>query len=166
MSRLCRRTSGALAVLFLFMGALGSPSGAFAYDRREGVVRWVIDGDTFVLSSGERVRLLGVNAPENEPWKNKVEPYGREAAQYAKKMLTGEKVYLEGDLEEKDKYGRTLAYVFLADGVFINERLVAEGLARARYYAPNGRYRVILRRAEEEAKKSGKGLWALATRQF
>ena len=75
----------------------------------------VVGGDTFraVLASGreERVRLIGVDTPEST---REVEPYGKEAAAYTKKRLSGRTVYLELDMGERDKYGRLLAYVWLS----------------------------------------------------
>ena len=53
----------------------------------------------------------------------------------------GRRVELEFDSERRDKYGRTLAYV-RADGEFVNGRMVAEGLARARFYGED-RKRVV-----------------------
>ena len=119
----------------------------------------MIDGDTFYLENGERVRLIGIDAPEYEPWKERVDFYGREAAVYAQKWLTGKKVTLEEDAEEKDKYGRTLAYVYLQDGTFVNLELVKQGYARAKYYRPNGKHYKILKDAEKEAKNFKKGVW-------
>ena len=120
----------------------------------------MIDGDTFDLETGERIRLIGINSPEYEPWKHYEEPYGKEAAQFTQQMLSGRSVTLEKDLEPKDKYGRTLAYVYLEDGQMINQILVERGYAKARYYKPNGRYYSILKEAEKEAKRKQKGMWA------
>ena len=122
-------------------------------------VERVIDGDTVVLAGGEHVRLLGINAPEYEPWRHYAQPYGKESTACAGKWMAGKKVLLEHDTERKDKYGRTLAYVYLENGDLINRELVAEGCAKARYYAPNGRYYKILKEAEKTAKADHRGLW-------
>lgn len=75
----------------------------------------VIDGDTFRarLAGGreEKVRLIGVDTPEST---TQVEPYGKEAAAYTTRRLSGRTVYLELDVGERDKYGRLLAYVWLS----------------------------------------------------
>lgn len=131
--------------------------------RREGRVQWVIDGDTFQLYGGERVRLIGVNAPEYQPHKQKAEPFGRQASEFAIKLLAGKKVIIEEDAQPQDKYARTLAYIYLEDGTFVNQLMVERGLARARYYAPNGRHRLKLNAAEKSAKASGVGLWGDAS---
>ncbi len=122
-------------------------------------VRRVIDGDTFDLESGERVRLIGVDTPEYQPWKNRVDFFGKEASEFTRKLLTGKKVLLEKDADPKDNYGRTLAYVYLEDGRFVNLLLVEEGYARAKYYSPNGRHYLEFKRSQDKARRSKKGLW-------
>ena len=123
-------------------------------------MRSVTDGDTFRLTSGERIRLIGIDAPENEPWKNRVDFYGKEASDFTKKILTGKKVLLESDMEPTDKYGRSLAYVWLENGEFINQTLVEEGYAKAKNYPPNDRYRALLKAAEKKARLLHRGMWS------
>ena len=144
-----------LVVLALFILA----ATAWAFPRREGSIRWVIDGDTFELDTGERVRFIGIDTPEYQPWKGRVDYFGKEASEFSKRYLTGKKVILESDIQEKDKYGRTLAYVYLENGEFVNKVLVDKGYARAKYYRPDGRYRQIFNEAQQNAKKNCKGLW-------
>ena len=148
----------------LFLGVALPVSAGPAEIKREGVVRWVIDGDTFELANGERVRLIGINTPEHTPWKHRVDFYGKEAAWYARGLLTGKKVLLARDARLRDKYGRTLAYVYMENGDFVNKRLVEEGYARASHYAPNGRYRRVFAEAEQRARQAQKGLWSRRTR--
>ncbi len=139
---------------------LGQTALAFPKEsQREGRVHWVIDGDTFELETGERIRLIGVDTPEYQPWKNRIHFYGKEASAFSKNILNGKKVLLESDVEEKDRYGRTLAYVYLENGLFVNQTLVENGFARAKYYAPNGRYRKLFKETEQNAKKLKKGMW-------
>jgi micrococcal nuclease len=144
----------ALAAAFLFLAVL--PAGASEQAR----VRHVIDGDTVVLENGEHVRLIGINAPEYTPWKNRIEPYGYESTVYLKRLLEGKTVRIEADVEKKDRYRRTLAYLWLTDGQMVNRLLVREGMARARYYRPNGAHRAELEADEREASSAGRGLWA------
>jgi len=153
-----RRAWRAAAAALLLSVALPSAART-AQEKREGTVRWVIDGDTFQLDGGERVRLIGVDSPEHQPWKGNVEPYGAEASAYAKHILTGRRVRLEGDRQGSDRYGRTLAYVYLEDGSFFNQTLVEEGYAKAKHYAPNGRHRRTLAEAQGRARRSHRGLW-------
>ncbi len=148
-----------MSALWLFLAA-PSAAGAEPAKSRQALVRWVLDGDTFELVSGERVRLIGIDAPEYSPWKGRVEAYGKEAADLARTLLAGQTVRLESDVEKKDKYGRTLAYAYLGNGEFVNRRLVEEGLARVRYYRPNRRHYGLLKNSEVRAKRNKKGMWA------
>ena len=154
-----KRFLGCSLILVLAFLAGSSPAALSEAPRRSGLVHWVIDGDTFQLETGERVRLIGVDTPEYQPWKKKIQYYGQEASVYSKQMLNQKKVWLEADVKKKDKYGRSLAYVYLENGEFVNLRLVEEGYARAKYYKPNGRYRKIFKDAEKKAKASQKGMW-------
>ena len=155
-----RRRLPALVLLLCLL--FSSPEILFAKAfPKKGLVTRVIDGDTVVLESGEHVRLLGINAPEYEPWKSYEEPYGKEAALYLRSKLSGKKVLLEKDQELLDRYGRTLAYLYLEDRTFINEDLVLGGYAKARYYAPNGKYFQKLKAAEKIARQEKRGLWRI-----
>ena len=86
----------------------------------------VVDGDTFWVADGSekglKIRLIGVNTPETVHPQKPVEYYGREASDYVKSILTGSKVKLQFDVNRTDRYGRTLAYVYLKDGTFLNAR--------------------------------------------
>lgn len=123
------------------------------------VVKRVVDGDTFETETGEKVRLIGVDTPESVKPNSPVEPYGKEASAFTKKMLEGKKVRLEYDVAPKDKYGRTLAYVYLEDGTFYNERLLLEGYAQVLTVPPNVKYADRLLAAQKKAREEGKGLW-------
>src|SRR5207247_736210 len=80
------------------------------------VVERVVDGDTLLLQSGERVRLIGVDTPEIKHPKKPVEYFGKEASAFTRRMVEGKRVRLEFDQGNaarghKDRYQRTLAYV-------------------------------------------------------
>lgn len=92
------------------------------------LVQRVIDGDTFVLETGEKVRLIGIDSPETVHPRKPVESFGLEASQFTKRLLEGKHVELEFDVDRYDRYNRLLAYVYV-DGVFLNEELVRQGLA-------------------------------------
>jgi micrococcal nuclease len=126
-------------------------------------VERVVDGDTFVAAVGgrrERVRIIGVDTPETVAPNRPVEPYGRQASDFAKKELTGQPVRLAGDAEPRDRYGRLLAYVWLADGTFWNALLAAEGYAQQLTIPPNVTYADLFRRLVAEARQHDRGLWA------
>jgi len=136
--------------LFVFIGIY-----FFAYfQREEGFVVKVVDGDTLELNTTEKVRLLGINAPERG------EPFYQEAKNMLAELVLNKKVYLEKDREERDRYGRLLRYVYLGDEM-VNLKMVEEGYATVYFPEGDGRYRKILENGEEEARDMKKGLWSL-----
>ncbi|PCF89011.1 thermonuclease NucI [Staphylococcus intermedius] len=125
------------------------------------LVKRVIYGDTIIIDKDgqdERVRLIGVDTPETVKPNTPVQPYGKAASNFTKKHLTNQHVKLEYDREPKDKYGRTLAYVWLGDEMF-NVKLAQEGLARAKFYPPNDKYRILIEQAQKEAQKKQLNIW-------
>ena len=123
-------------------------------------VKRVIDGDTIVLSTGERVRYIGINTPEIHHPRKGIEYYGPEAADFNKRLVLGKKVKLEFDAERLDRYGRTLAYVYLEDGTFVNAELLRQGYARTMTIRPNIKYADLFKRLQEEARRQKRGMWA------
>lgn len=119
----------------------------------------VVDGDTIWVGGEERVRLLGIDTPEVDWYGGEAECFGDEAGRFLRRMLASRRVRLELDREPTDRYGRTLAYVYLDDGRMVNLLLVRRGLAEVLIYPPNHRYEERLRSAEAEARGAGRGLW-------
>ena len=152
-------------LLFLLGVAAFSAVGAASCSRartstgQRSVVARVIDGDTVQLASGEKVRLIGVDTPETKHPQKPVERFGREANDFTARLVEGKPVRLEYDQERQDKYGRTLAYVFLEDGTFVNAEIVRQGYGHAYTRFPF-RHLEEFRRLEREAREGGKGLWA------
>jgi len=128
-------------------------------DEKWAVAVRVIDGDTIELEDGERVRYVGVNAPESVDPRRRVECFGKEASAFNKALVEGKKVRLERDVSDRDTYGRLLRFVFLEDGIFVNEVLVREGYAYASPYAPDISMEGFFRKAESDARKNERGLW-------
>lgn len=122
------------------------------------VVERVVDGDTIVVRGVGRVRLIGVDTPETVAPGRPVEFFGREASAFTKRLLEGRRVRLEYDRERTDRYGRTLAYVHLADGTFANAEIVRRGYGHAYTRFPF-RYLDRFRQLEREARSAGRGLW-------
>lgn len=116
------------------------------------IISKVIDGDTIKLKTGETVRLLGINAPE------KGQPYYEEATNRLKELVEGKEVALERDIDDKDKYGRLLRYIFV-NGENINVELIREGLATLYIVPPNFKYRYELEQAQNEAKTLKRNIW-------
>lgn len=124
----------------------------------------VKDGDTYVINIGGKdktVRLIGVDTPESvhsDPARNTT--WGKKISKIVKKKLKkGTKVTIKYDKAKEDKYGRTLAYVYL-NGSMINKWLVKKGYARAAYYAPNGKYKEDFESLQDKAQRENRGFWA------
>ena len=129
-----------------------------------GTLRWVtvakvFDGDTFRTASGEKIRLLGINTPEIGHDHQVAQPYGKEAKRRLISLIAGKSVQLRLDKELRDKYGRTLAQVFLRNGAWINRQLVAEGLAHVYTFMPNSYWAAPLLEAEKRARNRKAGIW-------
>jgi len=122
-------------------------------------INFVYDGDTFRTSTGERIRLIGIDTPEMNWEEGNPEFFAREAYEYAREKLLWKKVYLEYDQERRDKYNRTLVYLYLADGTFFNQKLIEEGYASLLLIPPNLKHSEALKEAEERAQNSGLGIW-------
>jgi micrococcal nuclease len=118
----------------------------------------VVDGDTVVLDSGEKVRLLGINAPELHHPDYPVQKYGQEAKDYLKNRVEGKKCRLEYSiLDQYDKYNRLLALIYL-DGALVNGELVKKGFAFAvpnKFISKTREFLVI----ENIAKRFKIGIW-------
>ncbi|TLS54200.1 nuclease [Paenibacillus antri] len=156
----------AIAALGLALGGCAEDAGTDAAAERACYpVTRVVDGDTFKIDVGAKrddtVRMLGIDTPETVKPDSPVEPYGKEASEYAKKLLTGANACLELDAAERDRFDRLLAYVYLEDGTFVNEKLVAEGYATVLTIPPNVRRADALLAAERRAREAGLGLWGL-----
>lgn len=124
------------------------------------MVKRVVDGDTFETDTKLKVRLIGVNTPETVKPGSPVQPYGKEASAFTKKQLTGKNVLAFTDVEDKDKYGRLLRYIFLeGESVMFNEVLVREGYANTMTIAPNVMFSKRFVKVEREAREKNRGLW-------
>lgn len=124
----------------------------------------VVDGDTFKINYNgtvTKVRLIGVDTPEsvssNQSKNNK---YGVEASNYTKERLEGQTVHLEFDVQQTDKYGRLLAYVYLEDGTMYNKELLEKGYAQIATYPPNVKYVDEFTQIQKQAKENKVGFWA------
>ncbi|MDX9948066.1 MAG: thermonuclease family protein [Bacteroidales bacterium] len=139
-------------------------------DRRQGEkslfypVARIVDGDTFWIDDGSekgmKVRLTGVDAPETRNSRNKVKTaFGNESTRYLTDLIAGKMVRLEYDIDTLDQYGRTLAYVYLEDGTFVNASMVRNGYATVMTTPPNVRYADTFVELAQKARKRNRGLW-------
>jgi micrococcal nuclease len=115
------------------------------------------DGDTLWLSGIGKVRLIGIDSPEVYGDR---ECFGREASAFVRRTVPlGDPVGYRLGVEERDRYGRALAYVWLRDGRFLNRLLAARGYAQPLTIPPNVEYEDLFARAARRARALGRGLW-------
>jgi len=150
----------AVIASFAFAGIASQKAPSVPSAAEKALVARVIDGDTIQLDDGRKVRLIGVDTPETVHPQKEVEYYGKEASDFTKSMLEGKEVYLEYDIQPTDKYGRTLAYIWLSDGTLFNELLVLKGFAQVSTYPPNVKYVERFTTAQKKAIEANTGLWA------
>ena len=127
------------------------------------VVR-VIDGDTIVVSPNEKVRLIGVDTPETAHPTKAVQCFGKDAKEFTRRTVERKSIRLvldasNGARNHKDRYGRTLAYVYFDDGTMLNAELIRRGYAHAYTRFPF-RHVVEFRQLERIARSQAVGLWA------
>jgi micrococcal nuclease len=157
----------AIAALLVFQWAayppgLVTPDGPPTLTEGIHEIRRVVDGDTLLLESGARVRLVGVDTPEIVGEHTLAEAWGPEASQFTKDFIkrADDRVKLTFGNERIDDYGRYLAFVWVGDNL-LNEELVRAGLAEARLrwrYSESMKRR--LRLAQDEARRAKRGIWS------
>lgn len=161
----CRRSRWiALLVLSAVSAACGTdPSGTSGTGgRARAPVVEIVDGDTIRVSlDGDptSIRLIGVDTPETQGPFTQEECFGAEASRFTEDALAGREVELEFDVERTDRFGRTLAYVWV-DGSLFNERIVRDGYAVLATFPPNVRYVDRLAAAQRDALGEQRGLWS------
>ena len=154
-----RSKPAAVAALFAVILALAAyllwrrPEPGYRYCLR------VIDGDTITLDSNEHVRLIGVDTPEKNDRRPEVRQLAQAAREFTRRLCEDRQVRLQYDWERQDRYGRTLAYVFLSDGTFVNAEIIRQGYGFAYTRFPF-RYLDDFRRYEREAREADRGLWS------
>lgn len=131
--------------------------------RVDYTVEKVIDGDTIQLSNGQKVRYIGIDAPEitkrkDSKWAYDPMPYGNEAKDFNRKLVEGKKVSLEFDVQKFDKYKRLLAYIYL-EKEMVNLKIVEAGYAMLYTSSPNIKYAEKLLEAQKDARINKRGLW-------
>lgn len=125
------------------------------------------DGDTWVIRLSdnrtlETVRAFSINTPESVgKYAEHPMPFGKEASNYAKKLLEGQQVeLLVTPNYDRDKYGRLLAFVTV-HGQSVQGLLLKEGLAMMAYAEPRTPFYDELMNLQNQAKKAKKGIWSL-----
>jgi micrococcal nuclease len=170
-----------LLPLILLVAAIAGTAGAQPASLEGTVVR-IVDGDTIhvrLADRVEKVRYIGVNTPEVHHPRKGEEPGGREAAEVNRQLVDNKHVRLELDVQSRDRYGRLLAYVWVAVGaappegagtaqsrgdqtdkwIMINAELVRLGYAQVMTVPPNVRYQELFLKLQRDAREAGRGLW-------
>jgi micrococcal nuclease len=153
------RQLAALLTLLVLAGcaALATDDSESPGGRTSARVTKHTDGDTLWLSGIGKVRLIGMDTPEVY---GEVECFGREASAFVERTVPlGAEVRYRLGVEERDRYGRALAYVWLRDGRFLNRLLVARGYATPLTVPPNVEYEDLFVRVARRAREAGRGLW-------
>lgn len=145
-------------------GGGGGEGGGGSGSADVGRVVKVVDGDTIhVLVEGrrEKVRYIGVDTPETKDPTKGVQCYGPAALAFNERLVAGQRVRLERDVEQRDRYGRLLAYVYRTrDGMFVNAELARRGYAQPLTIPPDVRHSARLVALAREARAARRGLWA------
>lgn len=149
--------------LALLLAACPGQYGVNEFHFEKALIVHIYDGDTVLVRIGkreEKVRLLGIDAPEKDGPYTKAEPMWDEAEKLVERLSYNEPVTLVyGGSSRRDRYGRVLAHVVLEDGRTLNEILLKEGLARAYRKFDYTRKKNYLE-LEAEARRNCKGVWA------
>ncbi|MDD5668637.1 MAG: thermonuclease family protein [Candidatus Omnitrophica bacterium] len=152
-------------------GSVKIPFGK-SYDYANILVTRVVDGDTLKLENGERVRLIGIDTPEiheseklyrdsrktNQDVKT-IKAMGKKAAAFTGSLVENKRISLDFDVENRDKYGRLLAYVYLPDGTFVNAEIIQQGFASLMTIPPNVKHVELFKKLYQEARENKRGLW-------
>lgn len=161
-------------IVLAYFGMRYLPKQSVALPQKYSViyVTRAIDGDTIKLSTGEHVRLIGIDTPESR-YNAKLErdvsrsrkdmrtilKMGKEASNFTKHLVEGKRVRLEFDIQKYDKYGRLLAYVYLEDGTFVNAKIIEEGYAQIMTIPPDVKHSSLFMKLQQEARDNNRGLW-------
>jgi endonuclease YncB( thermonuclease family) len=145
--------------LFLFIEPSFAGSLSWITHDRWVTVERVIDGDTFKTTKGEKIRLLGINTPEIRHDTSPAQPFGNAAKKALQGLIAGKQVRLTFDKEKEDRYGRTLAHVYLKGGLWVNAELVKLGLAHVYTFVPNISAAKKLVNIEKIAIQTKLGMW-------
>lgn len=129
-------------------------------NSRKGIVIELIDGDTvkvkFEDGDIESIRILLINTPEKD------EKFGPEASNFAYKELNNKTVYIEPDVENRDKYDRLLGYVWYEKNgelKLYNKEIILASLAKVAYVYESKKHLDILNEAEENVKYNRLNIW-------
>ena len=151
-----------LACLALWGPVVAAPDGGCGPQRIDIRARLdrIYDGDTLRLADGRKVRLIGVNTPERARKEHMAEPLADAATRYVEQLLNrSPRLRLQLGTEQRDRYGRLLAHVFLADDRNLSRILLEQGFGLAIMVPPNAGFADCYARAEQQARQARRGVW-------
>jgi len=103
-----------------------------------------------------KLRMLGMDAPETQQ-----QDWGKKATEFLKQELSNDKyIFIETDIEPRDRYGRLLAYVYDSKGISINEKMLRQGYAELLILGANNKYATSFKAAEAYAKQHELNIWS------
>jgi micrococcal nuclease len=165
--------SGGLGLKDKFVSTSQSSKGNTADPSIENsTVREVVDGDTIKLDDGRTIRYLNMDTPETKKPNTAVQCFGPEASKLNKELVAGKLVWLKADKEDKDRYERSLRFVFLNENdtgdvtKSVNAQMVKLGFARSMIIKPNNTYASQFVALESTAKADKIGLWGVCAKPF
>ena len=131
-------------------------------------VKFVYDGDTLLLTDDRKIRIIGIDTPETKHHKQKAQTYGAKATEALRALLKrhNNHIQLRFGKQRKDRYSRTLAHVFLADGTNVSNWLLEHGYAAILPIPPNIELANCYKTAEEGAQAQAIKIWQLASRRI
>lgn len=137
------------------------------FDQVVNVIK-IYDGDTFKTGIGEKIRLIGINAPETGKKSKPAQPMADEAKQTLATLLATNKykVGLRFGQDKHDRYKRLLAHAYLPNGINIQQQLLKKGLAAHIVVPPNLDNMECYQKAEASARQHQKGMWSLPDYQY
>ncbi len=151
-------------LVILITGCGGSSAFPDMQPGETGRVVTVIDGDLLVLDTGQRVRLVSIEAPALYPRDREAEPYAAESARVLEDLALGRRVRLYYPGLTRDRYDRALAHVITIDGagpqIWLNAAMLDRGAAWVRLYPDTAARGDELLALEQQARASGRGLWS------
>lgn len=162
-----------LPLLFLSLVYLQTSN---ANNKIETRVIKIVDGDTLKINfqgKKENVRLIGIDTPESKANKKAekdskrsgqdiktITALGKESADFTKSLVKqGDTVKIEFDVQQRDRYGRLLGYIYLNNGNMLNEEIIKAGYASPMTIPPNIKHQERFLEAYRKARENKRGLW-------
>ena len=142
-------------------------------NTEEAIVKWVYDGDTLLVTdvngnNKQKIRIIGIDTPEVKHHQQKAQLYGAKAREELRVLLkeANNRVFLEFGKEKHDRYKRSLAHVYLENGINISEWLLRQGFAKILVFPPNVKHAECYRNVERKAQQQKRKLWKLKSNRI